>query len=477
MPSGNGLKAECTVIKAATMVSAGIGLSPDARQKAEVASRLAHYIATLRRDQLSPHTIDIALCCILDLLGAAAAALDDAGVQAARRAALPLYGPGPIDIWFTGLTGSTGAALLANSTAAAALDLDDGYRPARGHPGAAVIPAALSMLSAERAPDPTADALLVAVVAGYEIGARMSMGRPAYTPSGAWSPYAVIATLGSLHATPAATIAHALGIAGQTAPALPGLAGIVGSDIKEAIPAGVTAGYCALRLAEAGVTGPAAMLDDEALFIRAPILAGLGETPLIDGTYFKPFGCCRHIHAALDALIQLRQEHGFAPEDIARIDVHTYRATFNLANRPQPLDLIDAQYSVPHCLAVCAWHGGDALLPLRAAHLRNADVNDLARRVVVHHDADIEPLFPARSPARISVTLRDARCLHSPLTDPRGDPARPLSWTALIAKFVTASAHGLSPSHQQAVIDGVMQLGRGRLTPLRQALARRASGG
>jgi 2-methylcitrate dehydratase PrpD len=442
------------------------------KPRAEVAGALADYVSALRPAQLSPHTIDIALCCILDLLGAAAAALDNPGVQAARRAAVPLYGAGPVAIWFTGATGSSSAALLANSTAAAALDLDDGYRRARGHPGAAVMPAVLAGLSTAASRPRTADELIAAVVAAYEVGVRMAMGRLSYAPSGAWSPYAVIAATAHLEGISAEVITQAFGIAAQTAPALPALAGLVGSDVKEGIPAGVVAGHAALRLAQAGFTGPAAVLDDRRLFAGDAILDGLGGVPLIEGSYFKPFGCCRHIHGALDALLQLQAEHGVAREDIAAIAVHTYRATFNLANRAAPQDLVDAQYSVPHCLAVCARHGADALLPLQAAHLADPAVNALARRITVHYDAAIGPLFPARSPSRITITLSTGQRLQSAQVDPRGDPGNPMSWDQLKSKFLTATAGRLSPDHQAAVIEGVAQLRSGDVTPLRLALAR-----
>ncbi|HZG18434.1 MAG TPA: MmgE/PrpD family protein [Herbaspirillum sp.] len=436
-----------------------------------VANLLAEHVLHLESTDLSPHTRDIVLCCLLDLLGAAAAALRHPGVAAARAVAPSLYGAGDCPIWFSGTTANTCAALLANSNAAAALDLDDGYRPARGHPGAAVIPAALAMLSW---PGVTAEQLMLAIVAGYEAGVRMSMGRHAYAPSGAWSPYAVIATIGRLQSCDAHAMAQAFGIAAQTAPALPALAGMAGSDVKEGIAAGVVAGYTALQLAAAGFTGPAPVLDDPALFAGARIVDGLGDRPLIEGTYFKPYGCCRHIHGALDAFALLQREHALRPEDIDVIEVHTYRATFNLANRARPNDLVDAQYSVPHCLAVLACHGSTALLPLHRQHLADAAVHAMAQRVSVHHDASIEPLFPQRSPSWVRVRLRQGEPLCSPLTDPRGDPADPLDWAQLREKFLTASAATLDHQHQLAVITGVEALREGHLQPLREALGRAA---
>lgn len=440
--------------------------------KPGVARLLAEHVIRAGAAPLSQKAKETALRCILDLLGAAAAALDNPGVAAARRAALQLHGAGAAQIWFTGTNGSPCAALLANSAAAAALDLDDGYRRARGHPGAAVVPAVLAMLST---PGVTAQGLLAAVAAGYEAGLRMSMGRHTYAPSGAWSSYAVIAAAGCLQGVDAQTLAQAFGIAGQISPALPALAGIVGSDVKEGIPAGAVAGYSALQLASAGVNGPHALFDDDKLFAPQRILGELDGALLIEGTYFKPFGCCRHIHGALDAFLLLQRQWGFRREEIAAIEVHTYKATFNLANRAVPTDLVDAQYSVPHCLAVCAWLGEAGLLPLSGEQLAHEEINALAARVTVHHDPAIEPFFPARSPSWIRMALNDGRKLVSPLTDPRGDPANPLEWNALKDKFMTATSRTLDARHQQAVIDGVEQLGGGVLAPLRNALTQPAA--
>lgn len=435
------------------------------------AHALAHYIAHPTQRPCSAATRHAALKCLLDALASAAAALDVPGVIAARRGAVRVLGPGDNPIWFTGSAGSLGAALMANSAATAAQDLDDGYRRARGHPGAAVVPAVLAML-AERAHLGRDDAV-ASVVAGYEVGLRVAMGRPAYAPSGAWSPYGVIAALGRLRGDGEEQIAHALAIAAQAAPALPALAGIAGSDVKEGIPYGCLAGLVALEMAAAGTTGPTRIFDDPALFDAGTILEGLGEpgaTPLIEGAYFKPYGCCRHIHAALDAFLELRQAQPFETEDIAAIEVHTYRATFNLANRPAPTSLVDAQYSVPFCLAAAAVDGARALLPLKDVMLHDPRFLRLAGRVVICHDPAIEPLFPERSPARIVVTLADGRRLASPLVDPRGDPARPLAWSDLEDKFLQASAHTLGAQRQAAVLAALARFEGGDPAPLRQVL-------
>lgn len=436
----------------------------DSGQVEPVALQLGRYTAGLDAKRFSSGTTEAVYRCVLDAIASAAAALGQPGVSAARAVAPVLLGSGEVPLWFGGGSGSIGAAMLANSTAAAALDLDDGYRMARGHPGAAVIPAALALLPG--LPNASVDDFFAAVVAGYEVGVRLAAARTSYAPSGAWSGFAVVATAGRMLGASSEAIAHALAIAAQTAPALPALAGIAGSDVKEGIPAGVVCGWSALQLAMAGFTGPIAILEDTRLFDSQAVVRNLGATPLIDGTYFKPFGCCRHIHAPLEALLHLQSEQGWAAEDIVDIEVLTYQATFNLSNKPHPATLVEAQYSVPYCLALCLLHGSDALVPLKTAQLNDADVHNLANRISVIHDLAIEPLFPKRSPARVVVNLAGGHRMESPLMDPRGDPDRPMSWADLERKLRTATRDTLSPTVQQGLLDGIRALRNGKRDPL-----------
>jgi 2-methylcitrate dehydratase PrpD len=435
------------------------------------ADALAHYVVRWAQTPCNAATRHAALKCLLDALCAAGAALDVAGVIAMRQGATRLLGPGDIPVWFTGTGGSIGAAMMANSAAAAAHDLDDGYRRARGHPGAAVVPAVLAML-AERS-DLSADDAIAAIVAGYEVSLRVAMARPAYAPSGAWSAFGVIAALGLLRRSSEQQIANALAIAAQISPALPGLAGIVGSDVKEGIPYGCLAGLASLEMAVAGSTGPTSIFDDPALFRTDVILDGLDKasaTPLIEGAYFKPYGCCRHIHGALDAFLELRRAQPFATDEIAKIEVHTYRATFNLANRPSPTSLVDAQYSLPFCLAAVAVDGDQAMLPIQVSMLEDERFLQLARQVAILHDPTIEPLFPARSPARVVVRLKDHRQLTSPLVDPRGDASRPLSWLDLEDKFRKATAHTLGSTRQAQVLGALADFDAGNPAALATVL-------
>ena len=141
---------------------------------------LAEYVLDMGPSATSQESREAALRCVLDLLSAAAAGFHESGTRAVRAMVRNQYGAGPAEIWFTGERASASGALLCNSAAASALDLDDGFRMARGHPGAAAIPSAMASVPEAGS---SAESLLAAIVAGYEVGVRVAMGMPEYAPS------------------------------------------------------------------------------------------------------------------------------------------------------------------------------------------------------------------------------------------------------------------------------------------------------
>ena len=105
---------------------------------------IADYIVTAALRPTTGKAREAAVRCILDLLGAAAAGIEDPGARVVRSVARGAMGSRDFPIWFTGENASLLGSAWANSSAASALDLDDGHRPAR-HPGAAVIPTPLTV--------------------------------------------------------------------------------------------------------------------------------------------------------------------------------------------------------------------------------------------------------------------------------------------------------------------------------------------
>ncbi len=437
---------------------------------------LADYVFALRADDLPPVTRTAALRCILDLLTAAVAGYRTPSAEGTRRVARELYGNGRAAIWFSGQAMTATGAVLCNSTAASALDLDDGNRAARGHPGAAVIPVAFAIAAEVGV---AAEEVIAAIVAGYEVGVRVATARNAANAisrqSGRWSGYAAVAIAARLRKTAPRQMSHAFAIAGVTAPnqeanGSSGYSRLTGNDVKEGIAWSSVAGLTALRLAEAGLTGPEDILDHEAHFSRARLLDRLGENPLISATYFKPYSCCRYNHAAIDAFTALMSNHRLTPDEIIAVDVHTFGWALKLGNKIEPRNLVDVQYSIPYCIGMAAIMGGAALLPIEEDALHRLDVSEFARKVTLHNDPALNARFPDETLARVVITTRSTK-FESPVTTPRGEPSNPMSWEDLREKFRVGTRKVMRDEQQQFMLTAVDRLVQGELDPLLRVLA------
>lgn len=393
---------------------------------------------------------------VLDLLAAAAGGYDTTLAQTARGAAPDLFGPGQGSVWFGDPGLSWIGAAYANSSAASALDIDDGHRGAAGHAGAAVIPAALA--AAELVDAGWGDTL-AAIVLGYDIALRIAAARrierlDRFT-SGPWAGYGAAAAAGRLLGLDPAQMTQAIAITGAEAPAnlAVGMSESFGSSVKEGIAWATVTGLGAVIRARHGGTGPEDMFESPDWFDREALLGGLGDRWLIQETYLKPYACCRYIHAALDAIGDMVRRD----RPIDRLTLYVFREGLKLPNSPAPATLEQAQYSYPFCCALAALRGPEALLPMREAHLRDPEVLALAARVDLVAAPEFDGQFPAGTPARV-VLDQGQGPVERIVTHPLGDVANPMSRAQLHAKFLHFTAGHLTPDRQQGLIGAVETL-------------------
>jgi 2-methylcitrate dehydratase PrpD len=434
---------------------------------------LADFVGSWPGENIPETAQEVSKRCLLDLVGAAAAGFSTAGARALRGAASGLVLPGPASVWFSGTGLQAAGAALANSGAASALDLDDGHRAAGGHPGAAIIPAAVGLAETGAC---SGQDLVSAVILGYEAAVRVAAARDLSTldtlSTGRWCAYGVVAAGGRLLRMTPARLAQAMAIAGVLSPGLSaaGYSSVMGNQVKEGIPWATFLGLVALDLAQKGFTGPTDILDHPAYYDRERIVGGLGQRFAIEEVYFKPYGCCRWIHSALDGLISLMAEHRLHGDEIHKATVSTFERALRLNNYADPGTLEAAQYSIPFCLAAAAREGKGALRPMLESLLGRPDIVDLAKRVELRLDPELDRRFPVQVPAR--VTLETARGMFERLAEhPLGDPANPMDLATLVEKFRGLSAGLLTPAEQDETIAAVLSLEDGGLSRLKTILA------
>lgn len=375
---------------------------------------------------------------LLDTVGAGIAGAAIQGGASALAGATTSWGEGGSPVWFSSKRLRPAGAAFVNSAYASMLDLDDGHRAAAGHPGAAIVPAVLTIADIVKA---TPDRLLTAIALGYEVALRVSAARDINairtTDTGKWCGYGVAAAAGWLKQLPRSTIAEAMAIAGHTASSQAATGWTkLGHTVKEGIPFATAGALMAVDLAQAGYSGPLDLLDDPARYDQRSLTSNLGTDWEIKRGYFKIYSACRWIHAPIDAALALQTEHRIKLDEIEEIEIGLFARGLTLLNDTDPDSIAAAQYSTPFSVALAIVHGAKALMPVTAQYLHDSRVTSLACRVRLVHRPDMDPTFPATTPA--SVRIRHAgRIAHMEISAPRGEPSNPLSDEDLRDKFMS----------------------------------------
>jgi 2-methylcitrate dehydratase PrpD len=337
-------------------------------------------------------------------------------------------------------------AAFLGGTAAHGIELDDGYRQGSVHPGSVVLPAALAMGFQMGA---SGKAVIEAMVAGYETVIALArtchpdLRQRGFHPTSACGVFGAAVAVAKLRGLPPARIADAIGIAASSAA---GLFAFVngGADIKR-LHAGHAAreGLQAALLAEQGVRGPPGVIESRDGFLQAFAFGRTGkarpvalppEVPFgITDCYIKPYACCRHLQPAVEALMGLCRDENITPDEVARIDVDTYRIAAEHAHTGWD-DFASAQLSFPYLIGLALRFRAIRLEHFSDGVRRDPAAGAIARKLHVTATPEVDRLYPELRPARVTVTT--ARGVFTRHADEAlGSRLVPLDDAGLRAKF------------------------------------------
>lgn len=453
-----------------------------------LSTQLAHHWARARFEDLPAEIVHAAKRFLLDTLAAGTAggrtSVVDSVVHAMQAGG---SGTGEAVLWGRSETLAPAAAALVNGTAAHALELDD--FGGCGHSGAVVVPAVCSLAQRYRISGQEA---LLAIVAGYDLAGRVLEGSGGYRPHNerGWHSTGTCGSFGAAAASAVVLKASAdvfvqtLGIAGTfTGGTWAFLAD--GALVKRFHPGKASeTGVSAALLAQAGLTGPRQVLDAAwggfyntyAPGFATPerAVAGLGENFLIMRSGIKPYACCRTIHSCLDAVLEIVGAAPGGSSSIAALIVHGNAQTRRQFERTDVRTLLEAQFSMPYCLAVAAESGRatlDQFEPLRTA---DAEIQRLMALTEIRTDRVLGPTdYPS-----LEVVFKDGRREYRDVPFAKGAPEAPVGDAEMIDKAMSLLGPALGTDIAQQVIDAVWSLeGCADFSTVTALLARPAPGG
>lgn len=421
-------------------------------------NRLAYDLATLAL-QLEPEvTAHRALIkqCLIDAAAAALAGCDSSAAGIASRFATRGLGAGNAAPWFSDTANVTAiGAAFVNSSAMSSLDIDDGNRAARGHLGAAVVPAASVFGSLSGV---SSDKFAHAILAGCEVGGRLGAAEsPPFFASGRWAGVGAAVATGICLGFDQDTLANAISLSVHAAPlvAAAGVRTQMTGHIKEGVPFGLLSGVTSALLAELGYQGDPDAVESVGIFDVSGIAAQLPDTLAFQRTYFKRYTCCRLAHAPIDAAVAIAARERLVVEDIERIIVRTFRTAIELPNEARPSSFESAQYSLPFAVAVALVEGTDALLPLSIQTLESRDVAALAERVVLEPNPAFDALYPSTTPTVVQIDTRGGKRYEEHRDTADGDPGRPFTDEQLLKKLETLGRGKVSEERLATIVAAV----------------------
>ncbi|HEX3014344.1 MAG TPA: MmgE/PrpD family protein [Methanobacterium sp.] len=416
-----------------------------------ITGKFADFITTTNYEKLPKNTVDQAKLCFLDFLGVTLRG-------SKTRSSMAINNIIKEDDESTVIghkKANTLDSALANGIAAHSLDLDDGHRFAQMHPGACVIPAALSACETY---NKNGKEFIRSIIAGYEVAISLGiLVNPEHRNKGFHS----TGTCGTFGAAAAACCAlnlnktetiNAIGLAGTQA------SGLLESDhsgsMGKHLHAGKAAqsGVLSALLAKEGFSGAPSIIDGKEGFISAMANGDVKNKKLeignfhIQDVYFKKYPICRHLHSTIDAASCILNKNSIRKGDIQKILVKTYKIASNHDNYdPKTKEAI--RQSLPVSLAIVVQNGNLSLDNLKI----DEEVAEISSKIVTECNENLDELYPYKRSSE--VTIQTGTHSYSKRVDlPKGEPENQFTRNELIDKFIELNPR-ISKDILQAVDD------------------------
>jgi len=423
---------------------------------------LANFINSTSYPDLPGLVVEKAKLSILDALGAAIAGRASQAGGIVASFVKEVWGGDEATVLTGGSSSAIGAA-LANGYLANALDIDDGGKYTRGHPGAQIIPVTLAL--GEKY-GKTGSEVILATVVGYETAHRVAgcwhEKYEEYRACGSWGSVASAAAAASLINLGKEAKKNALRIADYNSPYLPMKRAIdQPSMVKHGTGWGAMTGIISAEWAKRGFTGPSVPFDGASC---NRWFADLGQRFIMaekDGVEFKEIPSCSWGHPPIKAAMELVDRHEVEVDRIEKVVVEGFSEMAALCQEV-PSTEEEAQFSVKWPMAVALVDGKVRPAAMSKERFSDRELKNLFDKIEVKESEELTRMNEVLSerggetsawPSRVKIISENGRTVRSGTV--KSKPAKIASFTALVEKFERLTKEVLGKKRMKEVIAGV----------------------
>ena len=437
--------------------------------------KFADFCEQLRYEDLSHDVIKRTKLLILDTVGIIIRARHDAESTSSLVSAIEKLemSNGSCQVFSDNKSYSPSAAALLNGTLAHSLDFDDTHAEASLHSSAPILAAALAAAEMNKS---SGQQLITACVVGYEIQIRLGLAggssshyKKGFHPTATCGIFGAAAAAGYLMGLTKEQYISAFGIAlSQSAGSMQFLtdgAWTKRSHVGQAAQNGLS---CAIMAAE-GFKGPSKAFEGQWGYFQSyasggdmeKAIDGLGKKFETLNLGVKPYPSCRYSHAAIDGIIELKNELGFSTAELDDIDIGLSETALNiigypLSDKQNPKSVVDGQFSMPFCAAVTVKSGGLKWDDYKN-HLNDSDTLSLCNKIKVSPDKDAEECCPEYMSAKVRVVVKGKK-YEKFVKIPKGEPENFMEDSEFISKFRSLTEPYLSNERIDQLTGSMLKL-------------------
>jgi len=422
---------------------------------------LAEFAIHLRFEDLPSNVVSKANDCFFDLVGCYFAALKlDKNKKLLSK--IRSFNPTPeISLWGYGEKCGIAEAALAIGTLAYDLEYDDGISES-GHWGSASIPA--SFLAVQKNGGNGKD-LLSAIVAAYEVGTRISrlfspqlLKKHVHFPCtmGAFAAatgYAKGVDAASIELTGALSLAGLFPIGTYST----AISGASGKALYSGWPNYL--GINVVRLSTIGLAGDSDILENTNGFSTALSLGlltdvmkrqateKLGQDYRFMEVYFKPYPCCRWLHAPISTALKLVHENNISINEIENITVYGPEFSMMYNTHEGFESKVTCQYSIPYSVGAAIFYDELGLDQYELEARTNSELKKFINCIEMKVEQGTKTV--SEKGFRVALQLKKGGSIGATAEMP-WSPQNPPKKDELIKKFNSLTKGILSPEEQSA---------------------------
>jgi 2-methylcitrate dehydratase len=239
-----------------------------------------------------------------------------------------------------------------------------------------------------------------------------------------------------------------------------------------------------VMMASKGVTGPSCAFEGphgvfDAFGDRFMIDWSKEDCERVTKTCIKKYNVEMHNQSLIVALLELRRNEKFKPDEVKEVRVETFAQANNITgsgklagNKYDVRTKDQADHSIPYACAASIISGDLYPDQYRQEMIKRSDIQELLHKVVCKENKKYSRMFPEKIACKVTIKLNNRRKLSREKTDYKGMFSRPMPVEKLNEKFRRLTSKVIDSSLQDQIISTVLDIENRKLSELTQILSK-----